>query len=156
LWELNVTAKYTVLLSPEHEANGLMATKVLAVGKDRESVSERTGGRLKAGIELSITELNKLTPLWDGRTPLDPQKVAAFRTSEFAKTHGSELVHTVKLKGKAGERGMVWVIPTFKLYEFTLGAAERADDNGQIVALAEEKVAFPLPVAARVIGLKAK
>lgn len=156
LWELNVTGKYTVLLSPEHEANGLMATKVLAAGKDRDSVSERTDGRLKAGIELSITELNKLTPLWDGRNPLDPQKVAAFRTKEFARTHGSELIHTLRLKGKAGERGMVWVIPTFKLYEFTLGAAERADDSGQIVGLAEEKVAFPLPVAARVIGLKAK
>ena len=156
LWELNVSGKYSVLLAPEATANGLMETKVLQAKKDADSLAERTEGRLKGGIELSVSELNKLLPLWDARAPLDPAKLAPFKTKEFAKANGSELVHTFKLKGRAGERGLFWAIPTFKLFEFTVGAADKKDDAGQIVGLSEEKVAFPLPVAIRAIGLKAK
>ncbi len=156
LWELDVNGKYSVLLSPDHEANGLMDTKLLQAAKDENSIADRTEGRMKAGIELSIAELNKLAPLWDGEAPLDPAKVDAFRTVEFARANGSELVYHFKLKGRAGERGMVWVIPVFQPFEFTLGSIERTDDAGQIVSVAEEKVHFPLPVAARAIGLKSR
>ena len=156
LWELDVTGKYTILLSPDEDANGLMETKVLQARKDRDSLADRTEGRLKAGIELSISELNKLSPLWNGRAPLDPEKLAAFRTSEFAKLNGGELVHGFRLKGRAGERGMFWVIPTFRLVEFTLGAPDKTDESGQVVSLREEKVALPMPVAVRAIGLRGR
>jgi hypothetical protein len=156
LWELNVGAKYSVLLSAEHEANGLMQTKTLRGEADEESLSEKTEGRMKAGIELSIAELNKLIPLWNGEPALDREKLEAFGTEAFVKNNAAEFVYNLKLKGRAAERGMVWVVPIFKLYEFTLNTISKTDDAGQVVAVSEEKVRFPLPVSARVIGLKSQ
>lgn len=156
LWELNVGAKYSVLLSAAHEENGLMQTKILRDEADEESVSEKTEGRMKAGIELSIAELNKLLPLWNGETALDLEKLEALGTDAFVRNNASEFVYNLKLKGKAGERGMVWVVPVFKLFEFTLNTISKTDDAGQVISVAEEKVRFPLPASARVIGLKSK
>jgi hypothetical protein len=51
---------------------------------------------------------------------------------------------------------MVWVIPTFKLFEFTLNTVSATNEAGQVTAVGEEKVRFPLPVSARVLGLKSK
>jgi hypothetical protein len=153
LWELDVNAKYSVMLSPDHEANGLMNTRVLQGRNDQDSLSEKTEGRIKSGIELSVAELNKLLPLWGGAA-LETDKLEAFKTESFAKDNTREFVYRLKLKGKAADRGMVWVIPTFKLTEFTLGSAVKTTEDGQVMEISEEKVRFPLPVAARVIGLK--
>ncbi len=156
LWELVVNAKYSVLLSPAQDANGLMNTKLLQGRKDEESLTEKTEGRMKAGIELSLTELNKLIPLWNGETALDAEKLEAFRTEAFAKSNAGEFIYNLKIKGRAGERGMIWVIPIFKLTEFTLNAIQKTNDAGQVIAVSDEKVRFPLAVSARVIGLKSK
>jgi hypothetical protein len=154
LWELDANAMYSVLLSPDHEANGLMNTKVLQGSKDEDSLSEKTEGRMKGGIELSVAELNKLIPLWNGDAVLDAEKLEAFKTESFAKNNAREFVYRLKLKGKAADRGMVWVIPIFKLTEFTLGSALKTNEDGQVMEVSEEKVRFPLPLSARVIGLK--
>jgi len=58
------------------------------------------------------------------------------------------------LKGKAGERGMVWVIPIIKLVSFTLNKIRTTNTSGQVTGIEEEIVQFPLPVSARIIGLK--
>ncbi len=154
LWELNVGTKYSVLLSAEHETNGLMATKVLRGEVDEESLSEKTEGRMKAGVELSVAEMNKLLPLWEGEPVLDRDKLESFMSDEFVRNNAAEFVYNLKLKGRGGERGMVWVAPVFQLFECTLSAVSQTDGAGQVIALSEEKVRFPLPVAARVIGLK--
>jgi hypothetical protein len=156
LWELNVDAKYTVMLSATHNANGLMDTRFLAARPDPDSLSVRTEGRMKGGIELSIAELNKLLPLWNGGTPLNPEQLEALQTEDFARRNATEFIHHFKLKGKAADRGMVWVIPTFKLFEMVFAVASHVDEAGQISAFTEEKARFPLPVCARVIGLKSK
>lgn len=156
LWELDVNAKYSVLLSADHEANGLMQTKLLRGKPDAESLSEKVEGRMKAGIELSIAELNKLIPLWKGETALDREKLEALQTTDFAKNNAGEFMYNFKLKGRAGERGMVWVVPIFKLFECTLSTVSKNGDTGQVTAMTDEKVRFPLPVSARVIGLKSQ
>jgi hypothetical protein len=156
MWALNVSAKYTVLLSPDHDANGLMETKLLQGKPDPDSLTESIEGRMKAGIELSISEINKLLPLWDNREPLDRDKLQALATAPFATSNGGEFIQNVKLKGKAGERGMIWVVPVFKLFGLTLATVQKMDDTGQVSETTDEAVAFPLPVAARVIGLKSQ
>jgi hypothetical protein len=155
-WELDVNAKYSILLSTDHESNGLMETKLLQGKADEESLAAKTEGRMKAGIELSIAELNKLLPLWDGQAALDRDKLEAFNSDTFAKKNASEFIYNFKLKGRAGERGIIWVVPIFKLFEFTLNSIQTTDDAGQVATVAEEKIRFPLPVSARVIGLKSQ
>jgi hypothetical protein len=154
LWELDIDTKYSVLLAPEHEANGLMETKLLQAAADPESLTQRIAGRMKSGIELSLAELNKLLPLWPGQTPLEPAKLEALATAAFAEANATELVAHLKLNGRAGERGMVWAVPVFTLFECTLGAIGKTDETGQVTALADETVRFPLPVSVRFLGLK--
>jgi len=111
---------------------------------------------LKGGIELAVTELNKLLPLWDAQ-PLDAAKLEALSTTAFAKANAGEFVRNVKMRGRAGERGIVWVIPVFKLFELTLGSSQKTDTTtGQVVAVTEETIRFPLPVSARIIGIKSQ
>lgn len=153
-WELDVAAKYSVLLSPMHDANGLMDTKILKAAGDPESLSERTEGRMKAGIELSISELNKLLPQWPGHEALDTTHLQALRTAKFVESNAGELVSRIKLKGSAGERGLVWVVPVFNLVQCTFSTAVKTDDNGQVCRLTDDVLSFPLPVATRVICLK--
>jgi len=154
LWDLDANLKYSVLIAPHQSSNGLMETKFLAAAKDADSVADRTAGRMKSGIELSLDELAKLAPLWDGEQILDPQRLEAFRTDEFAKAAAGELVYRLKLKGRAAERGLVWAIPVFGLVDFSVGSVQTTDDSGQITATAEEHARVPLPVAVRIIGLK--
>lgn len=155
LWELNVNAKYTVLFSSA-EANGLMQTKLLRGKVDPESLSETIEGRMKAGIELSLSEVNKLLPLWEGAAVLDPEKLEALQSADFLKNNSGELIYNLKLKGRAGERGMVWVVPVFQLVYLKLGRIAAITDAGQVSGTMIENVSFPLPVSARVTGLKSQ
>ena len=65
LWGLDATLKYSVLVVGDHESNGVMETRVLIAGRRGHRGRERIEGRMKAGIELSLDELNKLAPLWE-------------------------------------------------------------------------------------------
>ena len=156
LWSLDINARYSVLLSADRDANGVMETRLLKEKVDEDDIGARTNGRLKGGIELSIAELNKLLPLWDAAPMLERDKLEAFVTRPLAAGNAMEFVYNMKLRGKAGQRGMVWVVPTFKLFEFTLGGVGDIDEAGQVIGVSEEKVRFPLPVSARVIGLRSE
>jgi hypothetical protein len=156
LWELDVNTKYSVILSTDQESNGLMDTKLLKAAADPESLSVKTTGRMKAGIELSVSELNKLLPLWTGQAVLEVDKLEALKTADFAKANAAELITSLKLSGRAGERGMVWAVPVFNLIECTLSSVAKTDDSGQVTALTDETVRFPLPVSVRLIGLKSR
>jgi hypothetical protein len=156
VWELCIDAKYTVTLSPDHLSNGTTETKFAVDPKDKESLSDVTTGKMKAGIELSLTEVNKLMDGWEGAKPLDEDTLDALRCSDFARTNAAELVCNVKLKGRSYENGVFWAIPVFKMYEITLGKVESVNDYGYVKYISATKVRFPLPVSVRILGLKSK
>ena len=147
-------AKYVAMLSANHDSNAMMQTRVLAEADDEQSATLGVRGRMKAGIELSLAELNKLIPLWNGAPALDAGKLQALAARPFLAQSARECKASFKLKGRAGEAGMVWVVPVFKLFGLTLSNVTAADDSGQVTAASDEMVQFPLPVAARLIGLK--
>ena len=156
LWELDVNARYLVLLSPHEQANGVMETRLNASPSDPDEIRLTTSGRLKGGIELSFDEVNKLSGLFGGQTPLDADRLAALRSYAVARAESGEFIASIKLKGRANERGMVWVVPVFRLAELTLSAIQKTDDSGQVVAVTNETVRYPIPVAARVLGLRSQ
>jgi hypothetical protein len=156
LWDLDVNAKVAVLLSAEHDVNGVMETRLLKEKTDPEDISQRTQGRLKGGMELSITALAQLLPLWDGAAVPTSEQIQALRVQPLVSDNTSELIYNVKLHGKAGQRGLVWVLPVFRLFEFTLGRVRDTDENGCVTAASVETVRYPLPVAARLIGVKSE
>ena len=154
LWALDATLKYSVLVTGSEASNGLMDTRFLAGDEGPSGVTQRTQGRMKSGIELSVDELNKLAPLWDEAKPLDEAHLAPLRGTDVLKNCGGEIVQRVQLQGKAAERGILWLVPVLSPVEFTLGTVQTADEHGQVTAVSEEKVRLPLPVAVRVLGLK--
>ena len=52
--------------------------------KDAEAVADRTEGRMKAGVELSVDELEQARAALGRQPALDAQRLAAFRTPDFA------------------------------------------------------------------------
>ena len=153
-WALKVNGKYFFSLTGKHDSNGLLETRVLKGKDDPESLIAKTEGRLKGGMELSLSELNKLCSLWDKQQPLAPEKLDAFKTDSFADHNACEMAFNIKLEGRAEERGLVWVVPVFKRVDFTLCKIKTSDDSGLVTETEEEKVQLPLPVSARILGLK--
>ena len=153
-WELNVNAKYAVVLTAANDSNGIMETKILKEAEDPDSTTQAVRGRMKGGIELSLAELNKLTTLWSGPPVLDRANLEALNAQPFLQSAARELKYNFKLRGRAGKAGMIWVIPTFRLFALTLSSITATDDTGQVTSTSETDVQFPLPVAARLIGLK--
>lgn len=155
-WELNANCRYSVLLTASQKTNGFMEPKMLLAKANPESLSNKSDGRMKAGIELSLAELNKLQSLWKNES-IAEEKLQAFDSKGFIDGHASEFVQRLKLKGKAGQRGMVWVIPTFKMFGFEVGNANHVNaQTGQVESIEKEQTHLPMPVAARVIGLTAR
>src|SRR5262249_24552467 len=134
LWELDVDARYLVQMTPHEDANGVMETRLQASPPDPDEIRLTTSGRLKGGIELSLDEVNKLAGLFGGQAPLDADRLAALRSHAIARAESGEFIAHLKLKGRASERGMVWVVPVFRLAEFSLSAVQKVDDSGQVVA----------------------
>ncbi len=153
-WRLETSLKYTVLLSPNAEANGLMETKLLKAENELETLSENIQGRIKGGIELSIVELNKMITLWDNQVPLNPEKLVALKTNYFAIRNSADCVSSIKMTGKNKERGLLWVVPTLQLYNLIICKVKNVDECGQVVESEEETILFPLPKSLRVLGLK--
>jgi hypothetical protein len=154
MWQLDATLRYSFMLTADHDSNGLMPTKMLKGPADKESLTEKLEGRMKAGMELSINELNKLCALWDKQPVLPDEKRDALKNVLFIKNNASEFIYNAKLKGKAGQRGMIWVSPVFKLFSCKLNKIKSTNESGQVTEVEEETVQFPLPVSARIIGLK--
>ncbi|GGQ70062.1 hypothetical protein [Couchioplanes azureus] len=156
LWELDVTARYTFLIATDQDTNGLMETRIQRVADDLDGVTESVTGRLKSGIELSPVTLNGLLPQWSGGVPLDESRLSAFRTARFARDNAVEFVRPVRFRGRHGERGAVWVGAVLRRVAFTLASAAGTDENGQVTNLMTETARFPMPVAARLLALKAR
>ena len=152
-WELDATVKYCMLLSTKNDSNGLMDTKRMLADGDPESLTEKIEGKMKGGIEISMTELNKMASLWN-RQPLSDDQLSALKNRSIVHKNSGEFVYRLQLKGMRKERGLIWILPVLKLYEFNLGKITKTNEAGQVLETQEEKVMFPVPVAARVIGLK--
>jgi hypothetical protein len=152
-WKLDINARYTVVLGLD-ERNGVMEPKQLAGTDAPQSAYELTTGRLKAGIEIGMPQLNALRSLWDLKEPLSPEIMAALGARSFLDGTGGETILPLEMTGRAGERGMVWMIPTFRLFDIPLSKVEETASSGQVTKVSDLSVQFPLPTGVRALGLK--
>jgi hypothetical protein len=154
VWGIDVTMKYTVLLTAE-QSNGLMQTRLSSPPDDKsDEIRIQTSGKMKGGIECSVDELAKLAALWDGEPALDADHVAAFRSADFVRQAASDTVASIKVDGPSEAREVVWVVPVVQLVDYTLGSVATTDDSGQVTDVKDEHAHFPTPVAIRVLALR--
>lgn len=152
LWGLDVALRYSVVLTGADRGNGLMQAR-LRQAPVEQGLRAQTTGRLKSGLEISVAELNKLLPLWPGESPLSTDDLAAFTANGWLAAQGGDAVTQVRLEGKRGTRGQLWVVPVLKLRTFTLAEAVDVDPYGQVVTTRDRTVHFPVVESIRVLGL---
>lgn len=151
-WKLDADIRYAVVLGNDPR-NGLMETRFKAAKADPDSDHVMTQGRLKAGIELTVPQLSALRGLWELKE-LSTEQVTALGDAEFLARSGGEAVRRIEMKGRSGERGLVWMIPTFRLVDVQLSRIKERGVAGDVVAVEDETVQLPLPVALRVLAMK--
>jgi hypothetical protein len=152
LWGLVAALRYSVVITPGGRGNGLMAAR-LKEQPAEDGLRATTRGRLKSGIEIDVAELNKLLPLWPGEAPLSADDLAAFTAPGWRAAQGGDAVTDIRMEGKRGTRGALWVVPVVKLRAFTLASASDVDPYGQVVATTDRPVHFPVVESVRVLGL---
>ncbi len=152
LWGLDAALRYSVVTVGAAQGNGLMQTRVQQEPTD-QGLRAQTKGRIKSGLEVSVTELNKLLPLWAGEQPLADADLAAFTARNWLAGQGGDTVTQVRMSGKRGTRGALWVVPVLKLRAFTLATGTEADPYGQLISTQDRTVHFPVVESVRVLGL---
>jgi hypothetical protein len=152
-WQLDADFRYTVVLGAQ-DRNGLMETRHRQPKDAPDNDYALTAGRVKAGIEIGLGPLLSLRPLWDLTEPVATEVQQALSGPAFLAQNGGEAQRRIELKGRAGERGQVWIIPTFRLFDVVLSRVTETDATGQAMKTSEETVQMPLPVGVRLLGLR--
>ncbi|HRD64191.1 MAG TPA: hypothetical protein PL137_25045, partial [Nocardioides sp.] len=158
LWGVDVALRYSVVAVPGERGNGLMEAKLQPPPADpddsgADGLRVSTKGRLKSGLEVSVHELNKLLPLWAGEQPLTDADLTAFTARGWLAGQGGDAVTQVRMEGKRGTRGVLWVVPVLRLREFTLATVSDVDPYGQVIGTQDRPVHFPVVESVRVLGL---
>jgi len=152
LWGIALTLRYSVVVVAEQPANGLMEVR-LDSAPDGEGLRVTTAGRMKSGLEVSVSEVAKLCALWPGTPTPDAATLAAFAAPAWRATQGGDAVVPVRFDGPRSTRGMLWVVPVPSLRRFPVARVTEVDGFGQVAATVLEQVAFPVLEAVRVLGL---
>jgi hypothetical protein len=155
MWGLDLALRYSVVTIASERGNGLMESRLQQPTADQpdEALRVMTRGKLKSGLEMSVTELNKLLPLWPGEQPLAAGDLAAFGAPGWLAETGGDVVTQVKMDGKRGTSGQLWVVPVPRLRSFSLSQVTDVDPNGQVTATTDRTVHFPVVESVRLLGL---
>jgi hypothetical protein len=156
MWGLDLALRYSVVTTASDRGNGLMESRLQHPTTDQpdEALRVTTRGKLKSGLEISLAELNKLLPLWPGEQPLPAGDLAAFGTLDWLAGTGGDVVTQVKMDGKRGTTGQLWVVPVPRLRAFSLSQVIDVDSNGQVTATTDRTVHFPVVESVRLLGLR--
>ena len=145
--------KYYTVLRSEEGSNARTETKM----KIQTREDGRVEGKLKAGLEISPDELNRLLPqLVPGQSPLNEDVLQALRSRDFSERFNQAARYQARLRGRPGDHGVLWVYPEVKLQTIVLQKVTQTDAQGQVRGLGEERVTFPLPVVMHFIGARSE
>lgn len=151
-WKIDADVRYAVVLGTDPR-NGLMETRHRPGKADPDSDYAMTEGKLKAGAELTIPQLAALRALWE-LPELPAETVTALSDQAFLAQSGGDVVRRITMKGRAGERGLVWMVPTFRLVDIQLSRVKERGVAGDVTAVEDVVVQLPLPAALRVLAMK--
>jgi hypothetical protein len=143
--------KYYTVLRTNNTSNARTETKMKIVSAE----NRKKVGKLKAGMEYSLDELNRLLQLIDSSRPLlTEQELAALRSDDFAERFNQAGRYRAGLRGRAGDAGVMWVYPEVKLQGVVLQKASELNENGLVRRVTEHRVTFPLPALVHFIGAR--
>ncbi|MGK7953858.1 MAG: hypothetical protein AB4063_01110 [Crocosphaera sp.] len=147
----SLDCKYYYALEPGRTNHARMET----VTQIEPTGGSRQGGKLKTGLILSAYRLNELLGQISDYSMLDEAQLTALLSSEFKEQFSHCARDSVEFKGRRGDTVGLWVYPEFKLQRILLKQVEETNSNGQVLALAEQTVYFPMPAVVHFIGVSA-
>lgn len=144
--------KYYYVLKPDLISNEQAQTDIL---EDRKGIRKVTG-RMKAGLLLSPNRLNELLPQISSQAPLSEAELKALLDPRFIDRLSLAARFHAKFSGPPERPAALWVFPEVKLQRVVLRHADKVDNSGLVLSLAEHEVIFPMPVLVHFIGLEAE
>jgi hypothetical protein len=144
--------EYTYRLVPGTGANDRTETRVDL----QQERPRRSGGRLEAGLNVSVAELSRLSRGLTGRA-FDEDVVAALGDPAFARAFDRSAHCTLTLHGRRGARAALWVWPEVKLHTALFQApGETSDLTGQVLSFETVPVQVPVPALAHVVSTRSQ
>ena len=146
----NLDCKYYYALEPGRTNHARMET----VTQIESTEGTRQTGKLKTGLILSAYRLNELLGQISDYPMLDEEELTALLSSEFKQQFSHCARNSVEFQGRRGDAVGLWVYPEFKLQRVLLKQVEETNENGQVLAFAEQTVYFPMPAIVHFIGVQ--
>ena len=146
---ISLDCKYYLTLESERTNHARMET----LTKLQADGSTRLNGKLKTGLIMSPYRLNELIPQISSHPSLSAAELAALMTPEFKQQCSYAARSAVEFKGKRGDGVGMWVYPEMKVQRVLLKQAGETNANGQVLALTEREVYFPMPAIVHFIGV---
>ncbi len=146
---ISLDCKYYLSLEPERTNHARMET----VTKFEDNSTTRLEGKLKTGLIMSPDRLNELIPQISSHSSLSAAELAALMTPEFQQQCSYAARSAVEFKGKQGDTVGLWTYPEMKVQRVLLKQAGQTNANGQVLALTEREVYFPVVAIVHFIGV---
>jgi hypothetical protein len=116
----------------------------------------RKQATLKSGMVFSPFRLNALLERISGYPALDGEQLSALITPDFRQQFTHRAQTQVKFRGGSGDRIGLWVYPEFKIQRILLKQVAQVSPQGQVLAVTDYPVHFPLPARAHFIGTRSQ
>lgn len=146
---ISFDCKYYYTLESKRTENARMETVTQLLEDDATGHKSR----LKSGLIVSPYGLNELLEQISQHPRLSDAELTALVGSEFKARFSHAARTQVNFKGKPRDTVALWIYPELKLQQVILKQVEQSQPNGNVQALKEHPVYFPMPALAHFIGV---
>lgn len=153
-WYLQMMSRYYYRMAEGETSNARGETKI-KLNEDKSSANGTRitwDGMLKSGMDLAVSELNKLLPVMKESESWTQEQVDALQCPEFEKLLNQQATANIEMRGRTEERGSLWVFPVVDLMDIELQKVMQVSDNGAVLQIEKETKSFPIPVDAVFVG----
>lgn len=148
--QISLDCKYYLTLEADRTNHARMETLTKFEGNE----STHQTGKLKTGLLMSPHRLNELLPQISSHPSLSEAELKAFLSPEFKQQCSYAARNQVEFNGRKGDTVALWVYPEMKVQRVLLKQVGQTNANGQVLALTEHEVYFPMPAIVHFIGVK--
>lgn len=148
--DIALDAKYYYRLNDRAAANQRLET---ATQLEHEH-SNNHRGKLKSGMELSLSVLNTLGPALTDQPGLTPKEMALVETASLEGYMSKVARSRMKFWGSVHEQVTLWVYPEVQPYAAHFKRVASKNSNGLITAFDTSSKTLLVPVSAHFIGTK--
>jgi hypothetical protein len=142
--------RYTYTLDPERDKNGRLQT----LSRVEDERTRHDVGKLKSGMSLSPTVLNRLLGTLDGQRMLTRGELDALEAGDFLERYQLAARGQVEIDADPGRSGALWLWPEVKLLEVVLRVAGAPDEHGRVASMDERTVIFPMPAMVHLVAVR--